>query len=96
MEEAGFYCPWESKVVSARAAGDDGNITAPNSECGKILVAIRDNTSPHKEGCYGLGQCIKDVKVGAFDDIDFCSKWSFSHGSVESLVMTRDYGKLFT
>lgn len=31
--------------------------------------------------------------MACWDDVDFCSKWSFSHGTYESFYFTRDCKK---
>lgn len=40
-----------------------------------------------------LGQIIKDIRLSKWDDIDFCSKWSFSNNTYESFYFTRDCKK---
>lgn len=43
----------------------------------------------------GVGQCIKEVAVGKWFEIDFCSKWAMGRSDVD-FVMIRDVKKLFT
>jgi len=38
---------------------------------------------------------VPDIKVSAAYDIDFCSKWVFSNGSIETVGLYRDASKLF-
>lgn len=43
-----------------------------------------------------MGQIIKKVHVGPWYDFDFCSKWAFGNGTIDSLIVTRDCSKIFT
>lgn len=45
----------------------------------------------------GLGQCVKEISIGPFWDIEFCSKWSFTtDGGLEGWKMCRDVNKIIT
>lgn len=94
LEEAGFLNPWTLwNTLKVLASGDD------------VVDQIKDNLQGIHDKIYqlttrtkesqktGLGQCVKDIYIGKFDEIDFCSKWSFSHGTADSLMITRDYSK---
>lgn len=37
-----------------------------------------------------LGQIVKEIRLSRWDDVDFCSKWSFSNGSYGSFKLSRD------
>lgn len=41
----------------------------------------------------GLGQIVKEINIRCWDDVEFCSKWSFSNGSYDSFGLTRDVQK---
>lgn len=43
----------------------------------------------------GLGQCVKEIRIGKFYEIDFCSKWSFCiDGTFDTWFVCRDVKKL--
>lgn len=94
LEEAGFLNPWTLwNTLKVLASGDDVVDQIKNS-FQKIHDKIYQLTTRTKESQkVGLGQCVKDICIGKFDEIDFCSKWSFSHGTADSLMITRDYSK---
>lgn len=60
----------------------------------RFLHAMRDNTlTSNTPLAKGLGQIVKEINVRSWDDIEFCSKWSFSKGSYDSFGLTRDVQK---
>jgi len=90
--------PWNSERVFSIASGDDCVIfVAPEyaqQVYDAILLLSTRNTQPQQ---VGLGQCIKEISIGKFYEMEFCSKWSHSHdGTLDSWNMCRSIQKLMT
>lgn len=76
------------------AAGDDVVIFVDNALGQTVKRSILENSSRVTEGQVGLGQCIKDVSLRKWWDIDFCSKWAFTTtGLVSDWFFYRDVSK---
>jgi len=80
------------------AAGDDCVIFVAPQHAQKLYNTILENSSRDtKNRKIGLGQCIKEIQIGKFYEIEFCSKWSDSKdGTLESWTMCRSVKKLMT
>lgn len=80
------------------ASGDDCVIfVAPEHAdhlMATILALTTRDTSPQNVGC---GQCVTELFIGEFWEINFCSKWSFTiDGTLEGWRMCRDVKKIIT
>lgn len=74
------------------AAGDDSSAFLPPDLVPAYHQTCNALMKPDKEGVYGLGQCSAEIINADYDDIMFCSKWSFSHSNdLSTLTFTRDY-----
>lgn len=96
---AGIKEPWKSSQISVIASGDDTVAWVQPRWADRLRDSILTNTlrtgSEEVENC--LGQVVKEVKVGEFWDVDFCSKKSLApDGSFSSWVMHRDLRKVLT
>jgi hypothetical protein len=80
------------------AAGDDVFNQVDARDADRIAAIIlnltsRDALTPN----IGLGQVVKSIRVGAFYEMDFCSKWSFCPtGALKDWKLTRDVSKLLS
>lgn len=76
------------------AAGDDVNVFVKPEHVELFYATILKYTNRDNKPRPGtLGQIIKDIRLANWDDIDFCSKWSFSANTYESFYFTRDCKK---
>jgi hypothetical protein len=90
--------PWNSEKVFSIASGDDCVIFVAPEHAQQVYDAIlllsTRNTQPQQ---VGLGQCIKEISIGKFYEMEFCSKWSHSpDGTLDSWNMCRSVQKLMT
>jgi hypothetical protein len=94
--EAGITTPWDSNKVYTIAAGDDVVMFVRPDWVDRVVTSVRNLCTLNTHGqILGLGQCVKEIEVGAFHEIAFCSKWSYSSdGSLENWKMCRDVAKL--
>lgn len=95
---AGFETPWKNKKVFTIASGDDCVIFVSPEHTDHLMATILGLTTRNTNTQeLGLGQCVKEISVGAFWDIEFCSKWSFTiDGSLDGWMMCRDVSKILT
>lgn len=98
LEEAGLVDPWLSSDSFVVASGDDVVCWCDPKFVEAVHNSILVNSSRDKFGAKGLGQCIKEVKIGKYYDIDFCSKWSFvlNPSDISTWTLCRDYSKTLT
>jgi len=90
--------PWKSKELFAIASGDDCVIFVAPEHADLLYSTILELSARNtRSQCVGLGQCIKEIQIGKFYDIEFCSKWSDSpDGTLENWSMCRSVKKLMT
>jgi hypothetical protein len=93
LEKTGFDSPWKNRQTFNVAAGDDVCVWIPSShrhcfERSVYEVCAKNKTTPS----HGLGQCVTDIFVREWWNIDFCSKWSFIDNSGK-WILTRDWLK---
>jgi len=75
-------------------AGDDVVIYITDECLNQFVYSMSECTSRSNDPePVGLGQIIKEINIRNWDDIEFCSKWSFSDGSYDSFSVTRDVEK---
>jgi len=96
QQKAGIKRPWNSKDCYTIASGDDVVIFVRPDLANKVKSTIEQYTTRNiKQQFVGLGQCVKEVHLGAFYEIEFCSKWSFTlDGTINTWHMCRDVSKL--
>lgn len=85
LHMSGVVTPWQDPSCSLIAAGDDLVIWCDKD----ISHSIRECSSTIKDGVWGIGQCIKEIKISVYDDFMFCSKWT-----LPGLYMVRDVTKM--
>jgi len=96
--DVGIQKPWDSDRCFIIASGDDVVLWCEPAIAPKIVESIRSLSSPDKkrDSRAGCGQCIPDIFVGKFWEVEFCSKWSFApYDDITQWKMCRDVGKLF-
>jgi len=92
-----FYqqlCSLSDNDIRYFAAGDDVNIFVRRGLEAKFydqILAVTNRGNVANNGT--LGQIIKEIRMSSWDDVDFCSKWSFSNGTYDSFYFTRDCRK---
>lgn len=63
------------------------------------LFEIKENgivvESYMRRASKGLGQVVTDITLGGVFDIEFCSKWFFTNGTMDTIGVYRDVSKLF-
>lgn len=94
LEQAGYSEPWLDDKTFVAASGDDVVCWVDSSDSQRVGDVITQLTARSKaKDNIGLGQCVKEVFIREWWDIDFCSKWSFvgDKSSVESWTLTRDF-----
>lgn len=61
------------------ASGDDVVMWIRDGLEQQLAQSVRSLTAKKKSDrvFIGIGQCVEDVKLSTWYDIDFCSKWAF-------------------
>ena len=81
------------------ASGDDVVAWVSERNLPRLQESLNTLTTTNKDlvGSHGIGQIVVDIKVAAWWDNEFCSKWFYHTGppSLESWVCTRDLKKTF-
>jgi len=96
-EGVGITNPWDSDKLYVIASGDDTVVWIAPEYANTLKEAIlRLTTRDKRPQIVGLGQCVVSVKVGAFWETEFCSKWSYSTGDLDEWWWCRDVTKTFT
>lgn len=96
LEEAGYSEPWRRDNILCLAAGDDSVANLSDGQVPTYVQSLEHLMKKDKSGTYGLGQASGGIITHENYDFDFCSKWVFSHGTAESIVIMRDYSKVLT
>lgn len=97
LEQSGFKDPWAREDMFVAASGDDTVVWAEKSILRVLKESIESLTASDKTvQVVGLGQIVKDVKIGEYYEADFCSKWSFVTNplDIDTWTMTRDLNKV--
>lgn len=80
------------------ASGDDTVAYAKDEQTAKKIadsierLTLRDTYRDNNRA--GLGQVVKEVLITPWEDQEFCSKWVFSEGPVDTITMCRDVRKI--
>lgn len=105
LEQAGFRNPWKmddrldrSKQIFVAASGDDVVVWCPKTVSSLLYTTILKFSSRKKISSepIGLGQCIKEISLRDWWDIDFCSKVAYcdNRECLDSWTLTRDFSAL--
>lgn len=89
----------KKKDVFVFVSGDDVVMWCRQEVSDKILKSAKNLTSPTKDPqVKGLGQCVEQIHVRPWWDIDFCSKVSFLYqrGEQTKFIILRDPRKVLT
>jgi hypothetical protein len=94
--KAGIETPWKSDKCFVIASGDDVVIWVVPELAERVRLTIMRLSSRNTEPqAIGLGQCIKEISIGSFWQVGFCSKISIApDGTFKTWTMFRDVRKL--
>lgn len=72
-----------------QASGDDTVVYCKTERQAQSLASIirslcheKKSNPDHWIARKGLGQCVPDIKIGTWDDQEFCSKWVVHSGTI--------------